>query len=105
MSSGPSRGKHWGPDDRTGGPLDAVFDELRQRISGLVVERLVVHRDTDDDNVFFVGDETAGLDRIQVDTAPGGGPPFVIEDGERIETSEANQAVGIIFAKLTSGLQ
>ena len=89
------RGRPWTGADRTGGPVDEVFDQLRRHIPGLVVERLEVTHPTDDDNVYFIGDEH-GLDRIQLDTGPGGQPLFYIENGDRYQTSEAAEAATII---------
>jgi hypothetical protein len=89
----------WGPDQRTGGSLDGVLDELRRRVPRLVVERLVVSHPADDDNVFFIGDQD-GRARVQVDTWPGGQPPFLIEDTERAETGDPREAVGLICAGL-----
>jgi hypothetical protein len=90
-----NRGRPWGPSDRTGGPVDEVFDQLRQHIPGLVIERLEVTWPADDDNVYFIGDEH-GLDRIQLDTFPGGQPHFYIENGGWHQTSEVAEAVTII---------
>jgi hypothetical protein len=46
----------------------------------------------DDDNVFWV--ERAGVE-VQIDTAPGGAPPFVVESdapGTRLHTPDARAA-------------
>jgi hypothetical protein len=45
------RGRPWGPDDLTGGPVDDVFAQVRVVVPGLVVERLQVNHPADDDNV------------------------------------------------------
>jgi hypothetical protein len=50
----------------------------------LVVERLEVMYPADDDNVYFLGDEH-GLDRVQIDTWPGGRPLFLVEAEDRFE--------------------
>jgi hypothetical protein len=60
-----------------------------------VVERLEVTHPADDDNVYFIGDQH-GLDRVQLDTAPGGQPLFLIENGSQCQTSEAAEAAAII---------
>jgi hypothetical protein len=90
-----NRGRPWTGADRTGGPVDEVFDQLRLHIPGLVVERLEVTHTADDDNVYFIGDEH-GLDRIQLDTAPAGQPYFYIENEGRCQTSEVAEAAAII---------
>jgi hypothetical protein len=96
------RGRPWGPDDLTGGPVDQVFAQVRRVVPRLVVERLQVMHPGDDDNVYFLGDEH-GLDRVQVDTCPGGRPPFLIEAGERFETSDAAEAAAAVASWLGSG--
>jgi hypothetical protein len=89
------RGRPWGPNDRTGGPIDDVLDRLRAKIPGLIVEQLEVSYPADDDNVYFLGD---GLEYafVQIDTRPGGEPPFFIEAtdrfDERFETSQVVEA-------------
>ena len=60
----PLRGRPWGPDDLTGGPVDDVFAGLRARAPGLVIERIEVTHAGDDDNLFFVGDER-GFERVE----------------------------------------
>jgi hypothetical protein len=90
-----NRGRPWTGADRTGGPVDEVFDQLRRHIPGLIVERLEATHPGDDDNVYFIGDEH-GPDRIQLDTAPGGQPYFLIENGGRHQTSETTEAAVII---------
>src|SRR5258708_31631538 len=89
----------WTAAQRTDGPLDDVLDEVRRRVPGLVVERLLVSHRADDDNVYFIGDQR-GRGRVQVDTRPGGQPPFLIEDGRRTETSDPVQAAEVILAWL-----
>jgi hypothetical protein len=96
---GSMRGRPWGPDDLTGGPVDEVFARIRTVVPRLVVERLEVMHPSDDDNVYFLGDEH-GLDRIQVDTHPGGRPPFLIEATERFETSDAAEAAAAVTSWL-----
>ncbi|MGW4139881.1 hypothetical protein ACWELV_24225 [Streptomyces mirabilis] len=54
---------------------------------GLVIERLTVTHASDDDSVYFLGDESA-LDRVQLGTGPGGQPPFLVEADDRVVTSE-----------------
>lgn len=91
------RGEKWTAADRTGGPLDEVFDQLRERVPGLVIERLQVMYPADDDNVFFIGDQH-GLDRVQIDTCPAGEPPFLVENENegRHQTSDPAGAATII---------
>jgi hypothetical protein len=90
-----NRGRPWTTSDRTGGPIDDVFDQLREQIPGLIVERLEVTHPADDNNVYFIGDQHQP-DLIQVDTYPHGGPPFLIENGGRHDTTDTTQAVAII---------
>jgi len=97
-----SRGRPWTVSDRTGGPLDDVFDQLRQHVPTLIVERLQVTYPADDDNVYFVGDQH-DLDRVQIDTYPGGQPPFLIENGGRHQTADTAEAVAIIRNWLEQG--
>ncbi len=75
---------------------------MRRAIPGLIVERLSVTHPSDDDNVYFLGDGR-DLGRIQVDTFPGGQPPFVIEADDRVETSDVAEAIALICAWLGSG--
>jgi len=96
------RGRPWGPDDLTGGPADEVFARVRAAVPGVVVERLQVMHPGDDDNVYFLGDGH-GLDRVQVDTCPGGRPPFLIEAEARFETSDVAGAAAVVASWLGSG--
>jgi hypothetical protein len=89
------RGRPWTPADRTGGPVDDVFDQLRQHVPGLVVERLEVTHRADDDNVYYIGIDDV-YECIQLDTRDGGQPPFLIENGGRYETVETAEASSII---------
>jgi hypothetical protein len=95
VNNPPHRDRYWTASDRTGGPVDQVFDQLRQRVPGLIVERLQVTHPADDDNLWFLGDEH-GRDRIQIETAPEGQPPFLIENGGRSQTSDTAEAVLLI---------
>jgi hypothetical protein len=92
VNPAPRRDRHWTASDRTDGPVDQVFDQLRRKVPGLIVERLQVTHAADDDNLYFVGDEY-GRDRIQIETAPNGEPPFLIENGGRSQTSDTAEAV------------
>ncbi len=96
------RGRPWGPGDLAGGPVDEVLARVRTVVPGLVVERLQVTHPADDDNVYFLGDEH-GFDRVQVDTGPGGRPPFLIEAEERFETSDVAEAAAIVSSWLGPG--
>lgn len=95
--------KPWTATDRTGGPLDAVFDQLREQHPNVFVERMTVTPPTVDDNVYIIGDEQ-GRDRVQVDTHEGGQPPFLIEGDVRPmdETSDTAEAVAIIIRHLAA---
>lgn len=102
MSGGVDRRRWLGPDDKVGGSLDEVVAGVRRVVPGLIVERLSVTHLGDDDNVYFLGDER-GHDRVQVDTFPTGEPPFLIEADRRVETSDTEEAIGVIYAWLGSG--
>jgi hypothetical protein len=97
----PLRGRPCTAADRTGGPLDQILDELHTQIPGLVVERLQQPHPGDDDNVYFLG-IGSDLDRVQVDTAPGGQPPFLIEADQRLQTADPAHATATIHTWLTS---
>jgi hypothetical protein len=98
------RGRFWGPDDVTGGPVDEVFAQVRRMVPGLMAERLEVAHAGDDDNVYFLGDG-GGLDRVQLDTGRGGRPPFVIEarDHNQVVALDVVEAVVTIRGWLDSG--
>jgi len=87
------RGLPWGPTDRIGGPLDRVLAAVRSELPDLIVERLP------GDNLFFLGDDF-GLDRVQISCAPDGQPPFLIEDGGTVETSDVAEAAAVILSWL-----
>jgi hypothetical protein len=101
MNRAPLRGRPWTASDRTGGPLDQILDELRAQVPSLIVERLKMPHPGDDDNVYFIGD-SSGLDRVQLDTAPGGQPSFLLEADQRLETTDPTHAATTIRGWLTS---
>jgi hypothetical protein len=43
------------------------------------------------------------MDRVQVDTGPGGQPPFLVEADDRVVTSEVAEAVATAVGWLGSG--
>jgi hypothetical protein len=92
----------WGEGDLTGGPLDEVLQLVRRAVPDLLVERLVVSRPGDDDNVYFLG-RALGGDQVQIDTASRGQPPFLLEAAVRAETSDARQAADMVVRVLRSG--
>ena len=100
MPTPPSRGKPWAATDRTGGPLDDILDQLRVRRPDLIVERWDAEDPhTEDDNVYFLGD-SSGLDRVQIDSAENGRPPFTVEpfyigtcERPRVDTNDVAEAV------------
>lgn len=100
MTRPPQRGRPWTANDRTGGSLDQILDQLRQQIPGLLVQRLQQPHPGDDNNVYFIGD-VSHPDRVQIDTAPGGQPPFLIEANQRAETSDHTEATTLIHDWLT----
>ncbi|MFD5142425.1 hypothetical protein [Streptomyces sp. NPDC058401] len=97
-----SRTRLWEQGDLTGGPADQLFAQVRQAVPGVVIERLAVTHPADDDNVYFLG-VGAVLDRVQLDTGPGGRPPFLIEADCRVVTSDVTEAVAAVSAGLGSG--
>ncbi|HYN94973.1 MAG TPA: hypothetical protein VES42_14085 [Pilimelia sp.] len=95
MNRAATPGRPWPATHRTGGPIDAVFDQLRRHHPDLVIHRLEVSHPADDDNVYFLGD--AGRpDRVQVDTAPHGQPPYLIEGHDRRRTTDPATAVALV---------
>jgi hypothetical protein len=86
----------------TGGAVDQVFAQVRHAMPGVLIERLMVTHAGDDDNVYFLGDELT-MDRVQVDTGPGGQPPFLVEADDRVVTSEVAEAVATAVGWLGSG--
>jgi hypothetical protein len=102
MGSYASRGRPWGPGDLTGGPVDEILARVRATVPGLTVERLQVTHSGDDDNVYFLGDEH-DVDCVQIDTGADGRPPFLIEAGERFETSDVAEAASVVSSWLGSG--
>jgi hypothetical protein len=90
-----------GCNDRIGGALDRLFDELRGGVAGLVVERIQVTYPGDDDNVFFLRDGR-GIDEVQIDTHPHGQLPFYPESDTNglVETTEVTEALAIVRARL-----
>jgi len=94
------RGRPWGPDDRTGGPLDAVLEQVRGRVPELVVERLDKTHEGDDDNLFFLG---VGSDfhLVQLESCPGGlGPFIVVDDDSQTSVSDPGEAVAALLGRL-----
>ena len=92
----------WGEGDLTGGPLDVVLQRVRDDVPDLIVERLLVTRPGDDDNVYLLGNASART-LVQVDTYPNGQPAFLIEAAEQAETADVATAVAIIVRALESG--
>jgi len=85
----------WTRKDRTGGPIDQVFEDVRDRYLPLIIERIEVFYPADDDNVYFIA-WSGSRDCIRIDTGPDGQPPFLIENDGRAETSDSGEAVEII---------
>lgn len=92
----------WSELDRTGGPVDLLFDALRARVDGVVIERLDVPNPADDDNVWWV--RSAEGAEVQVDTHPDGQPPFYLEgdDNRRLEATEVEFAAETVSGWLGS---
>jgi hypothetical protein len=92
--------RSWQPADRTGGPLDEIFDDLRHHLPDLLIDRLVMAHAGDDDNVYFLGTPTRP-DLVQIDTDPDGQPPFIIEADQRLTTPDPVRAAATMRTWLT----
>lgn len=83
--------------------VEAVFAELRRRLPSIRIDQLAVKHPADDDNLWFI---KAEVDReVQLDSHPGGRPPFLIEGdlpGQRQEATEVSEAVDLILRWLGS---
>jgi hypothetical protein len=94
-------------DHLSGGPVDAVFSALEARFPDIVIERLQVsHPDADDDNLWFIRTHTDAAVAVQIETHPGGEPPFLVEGddaGQRVETSSAGEAITVATGWLEGG--
>jgi len=66
----------WSLHDRTGGDLDLLLERIREAYTDVRVERLTGTHPADDDNVYWIN---RGPIEVQIDTAPDGAPPFVVE--------------------------
>jgi hypothetical protein len=96
------RRRPWQLSDLAGGPLDALLAQVRKTLPGVVVERLTAPSPADDDNVYWLS-VGLPLDRVQLDTAAHGRPPFTVEwDGRRLATSDPAQAAAAVIAGLGS---
>ncbi|MGC0423511.1 hypothetical protein [Embleya sp. AB8] len=93
MSESLTRGRLWGPADRSGGPLDDVLGGARRLLRGLTVERLRVTHPGDDDNVYFL---SVGSARVQVDSGPHGQAPFIVEGLIRTDTPDPAEALAAV---------
>jgi hypothetical protein len=58
--------------------MDDVLAAVRAAVAGVRVDRLAVTHPADDDNVWFIRRPGGGED-LQIDSHPGGRPPFTIE--------------------------
>jgi len=102
-----SGARQWMETDRTGGPIDEVFDGLRPEFPNLVIERLVMPHAADDTNVYWltIGPQPLGprgRETVQVDTGEDGSIPFFLEgdreNGELVETDDP-LAAGSLLAQ------
>jgi hypothetical protein len=76
--------------------------DVRSRRPTVRIERLQVQFLADDDNGWFTRSNEI---EVQIDTQPGGRPPFLIEGnllGHRRETSDVSEAVELILRRLGS---
>jgi hypothetical protein len=100
-----SGSRQWMETDRTGGPIDEVFDGLRAEFPNLVIERLVMPYPADDANVYWltIGPQPPGprsRESVQVDTGENGNIPFFLEgerdSGELVETDDPKAARSLL---------
>lgn len=80
--------------------MDEIFTSLRAAFPDLRIERLSVTRSEDDDNVWFISRED-GLE-MQLDSAPNGEPPFLLESDTARERADK---VGLAIETLTEWLR
>jgi hypothetical protein len=77
--------------------VEQVLGAVRSRLPSVRIERLQVKHPGDDDNLWFI---TSNETEIQIETHPGGCPPFLIEGGlpdQRRKTSDVSEAVELIL--------
>ncbi|MER7275863.1 hypothetical protein ABT369_15530 [Dactylosporangium sp. NPDC000244] len=86
----------WSAQDTTGGPLDEVFRALREELPDLTIERVRRTHPGDDDNVWWLTLAEADSD-VQIDSAEGGEPPFVLES----DTDPARRVATVAMAVTT----
>lgn len=100
-----SGARRWTETDRTGGPIDEVFDGLRPEFPNLVIERLEMPHPGDDTNVYWltIGPQPPGprgRETVQVDTGEDGSIPFFLEGereiGELVETDDPDAARSLL---------
>ncbi|MEV4283231.1 hypothetical protein [Actinoplanes xinjiangensis] len=74
---------------------------VRESFPDVRIERLTVTRPADDDNVWFLRRPDIE-DEWQIDCAPGGRPPFLIESdsGRRVRTGDVGEAARTLVAGL-----
>jgi hypothetical protein len=90
--------KAWGPNDRTGGPIDEVLRRVRGAAAETQIERLVGTWPADDDNVYWI--RHAGVE-VQVDTLPAGALPALVETDRGCQTAgTVEAATSLILAGL-----
>ena len=68
--------------------MDEILTSVQARFPDAVVTRLVGTHPADDDNVFWL--QRLGVE-VQIDTGPGGSPPFTVEGdgpGARLDTGD-----------------
>jgi hypothetical protein len=80
-------------------PIDEVLAALAATLPGVVIERLQVTHPSDDDNLWYT--RAGGSCEVQIESHPGGEPPFLIEgDTDRHEVHQASEAVDLIVRLL-----
>lgn len=84
--------------------MDDVITYLRDVFPDLRIERLPVGHRTDDDNVWYLG-RRGHRDEVQVDTMPGGAPPFrLVLRRTRVRAESVREAVDTVTEWLDAGV-
>jgi hypothetical protein len=93
----------WDLAHAVGGPVDQIFAGLRELFADLQVRRLTVTHAADDDNVWYIR-RTMNPDEVQLDSMPGGAPPFLLEsDTATARTDQVAEAIDVVGNWLRSG--
>jgi hypothetical protein len=91
----------WDHSHLAGGPVDGVFIAIIARFPSVRIERLAVTHPGDDDNVYWIRTDSV---EVQVDTCPGGRPPYFVEDDYTpvVAVSDTAALYEILLQRLTA---